>query len=365
MQLTTEDRLLIGDSIRQVCQDLSAHCFARPEQTCTPAAFEDATRLLVAQGLVNLGDEAGCGLWEDAGDAGNLALTLDSLATLAASNPALALSLHRSALARHLLGCLPGTPDPAPDAARLTLCLHGRHGLGRGELALWWQGRLADEALLSDVLDAGSPRLALMQRNTGGVLCPVFADGELHWWLCPPGPAGHDNHGLDELDYGQVSASQGVLLGAPAGAAGRALARDIWHREWLGLLAIQLGGVRRAYARARDYSALRYQGGQIIDRHPAVQALLADIRGALVDAGGFLGMQALDTAGFGRLLLSRNRLQEGLSVAANAAMQIFGGIGYMRDTGMEKAFRDVNQLRYQSGGPLDMQLLAAHWEDAA
>lgn len=365
MQLSTEDRRQISDSIQQICRDLSAQCFARPEQPCAPAAFEGAARLLMAQGVVNLTDEAGCGLWEDAEDPGNLALTLDSLATIAASNPALALSLHRSALARHLLERLQYTPDPVTDLARITLCLHGRHGLGRGELALWWQGRPADEALLSDVLDATSPRLTLTQGNTGGVLCPVFAGGELHWRLCNPHEPGRDNHGLDELCYGQVSAADGLPLPGPEGAAGRALAQGIWHREWLGLLAIQQGGVRQALARARDYSALRYQGGQIINRHPAVQALLTDIRSALADTGGFLDAQALDHAGFGRLLLARNRLQEGLSVAANAAMQIFGGIGYMRDTGMEKSFRDVNQLRYQSGGPLDMQLLAANWEDAA
>lgn len=362
MQLTPEDRRLIGDSLQRVCQDLAAGPFARPEHPCDSAAFAAARQLLADQGVLNEGDEPGCGLWEDCADPGNLALTLDSLATLGAANAALAFSLHRTALARHLLAQLHVPLDPA--SSGLTLCLHGRHGMGRGELARWWQGAPADDSLLQDVFDAGSPRLALTQDKSARVACPVFVGGALQWWLCPVQRESADVHGLDELRYGHVIPSAGAALPALPDAAARALASDLWHRDWLGLLAIQVGALRQALARALDYSALRFQGGDLIHRHAAVQALLGEARGALADAGGFLRAQSLDATAFGELLLARNRLQESLSAGANAAMQVFGGIGYMRDTGIEKCFRDVNQLRYQSGGPLDMTLLAAAWEDA-
>lgn len=364
MQLTTEDRHLIGDSLQRICQDLSAGPFARPEAPCDADGFGAALRVLVEHGVLNASDEPGCGLWEGCADSANLALTLDSLATLGATNAALAFSLHRAALARHLLAQLQcGTP-PAENAADLTLCLHGRHGIGRGELARWWQDMPADISLLHDVFDAGSPRLALTQDKIGRVACPVFTEGYLQWRICPA-PRDAAAHGLDELRHGHFTPATGEPLPVLAPVAARALARDLWHCDWLGLLAIQQGAVRQALARARDYSALRYQGGDLIHHHAAVQALLVELRAALADTAAFLRAQRLDASAFGELLLARNRLQEALNAAANAAMQIFGGIGYMRDTGIEKCFRDVNQLRYQSGGPLDMTLLAAAWEDAS
>lgn len=365
MQLTAEDRHLIGDSLQRICLDLADGAFARAESPCPPAGFGAALRVLAGQGVLNASAEPGCGLWEDCADPANLALTLDSLATLGATNAALAFSLHRAALARHLLAELQCSPEPAESAVELSLCLHGRHGIGRGELARWWQGLGTDDSLLQDVFDAASPRLALTQDKIGRVICPVFVGGALQWRICPAPREATTAHGLDELCYGHIMPAAGEPLPDLTPVAARSVARDLWHRDWLGLIAIQMGAVRQALARARDYSALRYQGGDLIHRHAAVQALLVELRGGLAETAAFLRAQSLDASAFGALLLARNRLQETLGVAANAAMQVFGGIGYMRDTGIEKCFRDVNQLRYQSGGPLDMTLLAAAWEDAS
>lgn len=363
MQLDLEDRQLISDSLRQICQDLSTRYFPRPEQACEPADFLAAQQLMAEQGILNLGPEPGCGLWENCDDTANLGLTLDNLQIIARSNAALALSLHRSALAWHLLQQLCVSPPRAGAPLRLGLCLHGRHGIGRGELARWWQGQSADTQLLSEVFDEYHPRLTLMQGKDSRVLCPVFAQGSIRWRLCEGIDALHTAHGLDELHYGWVNPVGEKLISANQTTDVRQLSRDIWHREWLGLLAIQAGCVQQALDKAREYSAIRHQGGQMINHHPAVQGLLTDIRAALGSTAAFLNTQTLDTKGFARLLLARMSLQEALNTATNAAMQIFGGIGYMQDAGLEKCFRDVNQLRYQSGGPLDMQLLAANWEE--
>lgn len=361
MQLTPDDCRLIDESIDRHCRDLAAGCFARPEMLASAADFRAACQRFAEQGVLNVTADEGGGLWEDCDAPGNLAFTLDTLATLGATNAALALVLHRAALARHLLDRLHGCPEPVADISRLALCLHGRHGLGRGELARWWQDRDPDLGMLSDVFDRQGPRLALMADNSGGVLCPVFEGGMLQWWLVPA-PAPLDaQHGLDELRTAGIRPAGGELLALADAATARALARDVWHREWLGLLAIGQGVARQALARATDHAALRVQGGTVIARHAAVQALLGSLRSAQAETGAFLAAQRLDSGSFGRLLLARNRLQDGLADAVNAAMQIFGGSGYMRDGGLEKCFRDFNQLRYQSGGPLDMQLLASHW----
>lgn len=358
MQLTTEDRVLIKDSLSHLCQELQAGSFARPEQVCSKALFAESLQRCSEMGVINLSAEAGCGLWEDVEDPANLTLTLDNLATLASTNAALAFGLHRMALAKQLLTHL---HDPGIDGDATTLCLHGRHGLGRGGLAAWWQNRGTDADLLHDVFDQGSPRLALMHGNACQVMCPVFSDDGLSWRLC----TALDNRqgmGLDELALGQLDMAGGRTLVLKDEVAARALSRTLWCQDWLGLLAIQQGCAIKAVTLARDYSRLRYQGGQVIAGHAAVQMMLADCGAALADVADFLARQTLSPAAFGRLLLARNHLQQDLCRAVNNAMQIFGGIGYMRDTGIEKCFRDINQLRLQSGGPLDMQLLAAEWE---
>ncbi len=81
----------------------------------------------------------------------------------------------------------------------------------------------------------------------------------------------------------------------------------------------------------------------------------------MVSVWQFLNTQSLNNQAFYNLLLRRSALQEQLNQANHHAMQMMGGIGYMRDTGIEKCLRDANQLRLQSGNAIDMQHLAEHW----
>ena len=56
----------------------------------------------------------------------------------------------------------------------------------------------------------------------------------------------------------------------------------------------------------------------------------------------------------------RARCQVRLSEGASAALQVFGGMGYMRDNAMEKSLRDVNQLRLLGGSPPELRLCVAY-----
>jgi len=51
-----------------------------------------------------------------------------------------------------------------------------------------------------------------------------------------------------------------------------------------------------------------------------------------------------------------------LAHGASAALQVFGGQGYMRDSGLEKALRDVNHLRLLGGSPSELRTCVAAWE---
>ncbi|NNM53049.1 MAG: acyl-CoA/acyl-ACP dehydrogenase [Pseudomonadales bacterium] len=351
MQVSSEDHHLVAASIQRICHDLSISHFARPEVVCNSEAFTQALSVLIEQGVLNLTNEPGYGLWEHADSTEGLALTLSSLRTLASTHAALALSLHRAALARQLPGC--------PSSPHIGLCLHGHHGLGRGELARWWRQSTTNNAILADVFSCHRARLALIPAHDGHMLCPVFQHQlGITWWIVPVTTSTDHGLGLDELHYGRMVPEQGELLTRQDPLQ----SRHLWHQEWLGLLAIQLGCIDHAGEKAAAYAGIRYQGGKLIDQHEAVQSLLTDIRGVQADTETFLQYQQLDENSFRHLLLVRNRLQEGLGTAVNAAMQVMGGLGYMRDNGIEKCLRDAYQLRYQSGSPLDMQLLAASWE---
>jgi alkylation response protein AidB-like acyl-CoA dehydrogenase len=62
------------------------------------------------------------------------------------------------------------------------------------------------------------------------------------------------------------------------------------------------------------------------------------------------------------VLALRAQAQPALADAANGALQVFGGLGYMKDTGAEKVVRDVNCLRALAGSPRELTLMVAEWE---
>lgn len=358
MQLSDEDIVMIDDSLRHLCKDLAEAVFSRPERACEPEPFIQAMNLVMDQGFVNTDEESGCGLWEACRQAPQLALTLRSLTALARVNAGLALSLHRSALAHFVLRQL-GRADTG--GAHPGISLQGRQGIGRGELANWWCGKPVDEAVLSDVWAPDRRFSGVMHRQTQVLLAPALTKGAMVWLLLQGRVAkAEPGHGLDELHDGAFEPARIDEVRLPEQQA-KALAMDVWHREWLGLLAIQQGCVQQMTEMAQQFSALRFQGGRVIAGHPAVQIMLSDMQAALTDVRTVLAGQALTEQGFADLLRARNRLNDSLALAANVAMQTFGGLGYMRDNGIEKRWRDVNHLRLQSGGPLEMQLMSANW----
>ena len=148
----------------------------------------------------------------------------------------------------------------------------------------------------------------------------------------PPHPV-PDQMGLRAARAGVVALGDGE--GEPAAAIPvRALVLD-------GLAAIAAGIARRAWALASAYAADRRQGGVPIAEHGAVRALLAEIALAR-DAGA----PALDAGASEAAALARKlRAADAALAAATAAVQVFGGSGYMCETGAERLMRDAMCLR--------------------
>lgn len=131
-------------------------------------------------------------------------------------------------------------------------------------------------------------------------------------------------------------AELGTLVGFGPGFDGPRL-RSLLHA---GIAAIADGVARRAYRIALDYAEQRIQGGGPIIGHGAVRSLLAGMAARLharQPAGRSLG--AADA------LAARIRATDDAVKTTLDAVQVLGGIGYMREAGAEKLMRDAKQCQ--------------------
>jgi len=151
---------------------------------------------------------------------------------------------------------------------------------------------------------------------------------------------------------------KGVQVGADArldaGDALPLLMRTL-SLNWLGLAAIGAGIARGAVKAARKYASERYQGGTMLENHPAIRMLIAGAESNMEGASALVARAAdmsPDAPEFMRSCAIA-RLT-GLQLSAEAvtdSLQVFGGYGYMEDYGMEKRLRDVTVLKSMAGTP--------------
>jgi alkylation response protein AidB-like acyl-CoA dehydrogenase len=96
-----------------------------------------------------------------------------------------------------------------------------------------------------------------------------------------------------------------------------------------------------------------------------VQTLLGRTHAALATGSALLdGLSdgALRPGSLTRSLASRATLAVESCAAASDALQVFGGSGYMRDTGVEKLLRDQNHLRVCWGSPPELRRFVTELE---
>ena len=137
---------------------------------------------------------------------------------------------------------------------------------------------------------------------------------------------------LSEVETGPAPAADGADADAPVDG----------HREVGGALALLRAGTasiargvtRRAYAMALHYAHERQQGGVPIVEHDAVTDMLAAIAVWL--------SCPLPVATTARQALALKIAAADAAVSATTdAVQVFGGTGYMHETGVEKLMRDA------------------------
>ncbi len=109
-----------------------------------------------------------------------------------------------------------------------------------------------------------------------------------------------------------------------------------------GAAAIARGIARQAQELALDYANTRIQGGVEIIRHDAVRDMLAAMRVRLAAAcPPAPGAEADESAG----LAAKIAASDAAVATTTDAVQVFGGTGYMHETGVEKLMRDAKCLQ--------------------
>lgn len=370
--MNKDDLVPLLDEIGRFSRDRIGVAAARPESPIDTPTFERLTREAVELGLVPSCSEAeGFGLWTQTDHAEAVAFSIGALRHLGRDSPAVALAWHRCALARNLAKQIGFVLPDAPLATALTLV--GHYGLARTSLARWLKGASLgndDQEMLGDWLDRQQHATPMLTAaGWTSLIWPEWHDQRIAWRMLPAhtlsGAQCRPQHGLDELSGWLVQGGSGGELRIPAEAESRRLYGHLLKADCIGLLAIALGALDNGQQLARDYAALRRQGGKRIDQHAAVQTMLGEVAMALQQAQTALhGLaQPLDDLDAGRVLALRASLHDGLCQAANQVMQIHGGIGYMRDCGVEKIVRAQNMLKLQSGGTREIALFLAAWGD--
>jgi alkylation response protein AidB-like acyl-CoA dehydrogenase len=108
-----------------------------------------------------------------------------------------------------------------------------------------------------------------------------------------------------------------------------------------GTAAIAHGIARRAYEMALEYAHARQQGGVAIIEHDAVSDMLSAMAVRLACWPGI----AVDPAGLAveeaQALAAKIAATDAAVASTTDAVQVFGGTGYMVETGIEKLMRDA------------------------
>jgi alkylation response protein AidB-like acyl-CoA dehydrogenase len=130
--------------------------------------------------------------------------------------------------------------------------------------------------------------------------------------------------------------------------------------------AIAVGVARTAYAAALAHAGTRVQGGRPLREHQTIANMLADMYGQIEAARTMVWRSAwaidTDAPDATQLALMGKVVASEMAVrACIAAMEVFGGYGYMRDLPLEKHVRDALSFLHSDGTNQMNRLRAARF----
>jgi alkylation response protein AidB-like acyl-CoA dehydrogenase len=144
------------------------------------------------------------------------------------------------------------------------------------------------------------------------------------------------------------SGASGTLVGAPG--QGKPIFDKMTDRLSVAAAAMSAGVMKGSFQEAFDYAKARQQGGREIIGWSEVRMMLANMAVHLKNAEMIVAWagHAVDTGEPGWQAASRAAAIHVQSVTCDVAtdgIQVMGGVGYMKDFGQEKRFRDAKHLQ--------------------
>ncbi|MFP4444612.1 MAG: acyl-CoA dehydrogenase family protein [Desulfosudaceae bacterium] len=205
---------------------------------------------------------------------------------------------------------------------------------------------------------AGSLAYVVLGGLAGHILVPAVLSGQtdISWFLLENGQPG--------LTVSEPVHSLG-LHACPAvdiqlqGAAGRIIGDENRGQEYYDTMADKMsvaaaamstGIMQGSLAEALDYGRRRFQGGRAIINWSEIQMILAKMAVMTKNAEMTLARacQAVDNREKGWAECSRAaalQIQSMASELTTDGIQVLGGVGYMKDFGQEKRFRDARHIQ--------------------
>jgi alkylation response protein AidB-like acyl-CoA dehydrogenase len=114
--------------------------------------------------------------------------------------------------------------------------------------------------------------------------------------------------------------------------------------------AMSAGIMKGSFSEAFEYTKGRQQGGREIINWSEVRMILATMALAVTNAEMLISRtcQAIDSSEKGWQACSRAAaitIQESATQVTTDGIQLLGGVGYMKDFGQEKRFRDAKHIQ--------------------
>lgn len=328
----------------------------RPENALSSEDFSAITLAARNTGLLD-NSATDYGLWADCLRGESLVFSLQALRILAQANVSAAWHLHSVALA-NLAAQFAGLNITQETA----FSLDGSQGIGRSALGRLLASRplhQRDHILLADVFGERR-RVAVVSPTTTHVAVLNYQHQamQLAIYAIEDCKVERDSfvHGLDGCHALHWSPAAAPLATAVLSATQLA---TLFAIQQLAQVTMAQACLQSGAQLARDYAQIRVQGARYIEQHDSVALLMADMDTAAYTVDALLRDASQHIVDLQSVLSLRKEAMPLLSRGINAAMQIHGGIAYMRDTGVEHLLRSVNCLRVLGGSPPELALVSA------
>jgi alkylation response protein AidB-like acyl-CoA dehydrogenase len=369
----TEEQRLIHRTVREFAlRELRPHARRWDAENTFPLHLVPKIAALGLWGMTVPADDGGSGI-----DAVGMALAIEALAW-GDGGIALSVAAHNSLCAGHIARF--GSPEQrrkylprlASGEALGAWCLT-EPGAGSDAAALGTRAQRRGDRFILD-----GTKVFVTQGSVAGVYVvmartdPSAARHGISAFIVERGTPGlrvgkhEDKLGMRSSDTAEVIFEECAVLAAQLiGAAGEGYeqAMRVLEGGRIGIGALALGLGRAALDASLEYARGRRAFGRPIGDLQAIQWMLADMATEL-DAAEVLVMDAAGRAARGepyRLAASMAKLyaSEAATRAANRAVQIHGGYGFIKDYPVERIYRDVKLCEIGEGTSEVQRLIIA------